>query len=334
MRWAHHEAFSPRGAQATTVVPLPARSRCRACRAPAAAVRACSRSRGSSAAAPPGIEPDTVVRTARSRPPSDLPAARRPRCARRRDGPRCSTPPARRGTGRALRPAGWRAIPGRDVRESFSTPWRPMRSHSARSASTRPRSSSTDGCSWYASEWTSSLRRASPSRTARSVSAGAPTGAAISAAAHVDRQHGEPLRQVVVQLAREERALLLVRADEPLAQIAQLDLGALRLRNVAQDAERDRSRGHLRRARRRGRGVGSTSVRGRDARSDTRSRRGPGSRRAASGARRVPDDGRRDAGAPSRARRAPGPAAASTPGRRYRGTARRRTRRARRSRTS
>ncbi len=34
------------------------------------------------------------------------------------------------------------------------------------------------------------------------------------AAAHLDRQHGEPLRHVVVQLAREHRALVLVGTDQ------------------------------------------------------------------------------------------------------------------------
>ena len=48
-------------------------------------------------------------------------------------------------------------------------------------------------------------------------------------AADLDRQHGEPLRQVVVQLAREHRALLLVGPDQALAQVAPLLLGALAL---------------------------------------------------------------------------------------------------------
>ncbi len=41
-------------------------------------------------------------------------------------------------------------------------------------------------------------------------------------AADLDRQHGDPLRQVVVQLAREQRALLLVGADQTPAQVVQL----------------------------------------------------------------------------------------------------------------
>ena len=57
-------------------------------------------------------------------------------------------------------------------------------------------------------------------------------------AADVDRQHGEPLRHVVVQLAREQRALLLVGPDQAPAQVAQLVLGSLALRDVAEDAER------------------------------------------------------------------------------------------------
>ena len=46
-------------------------------------------------------------------------------------------------------------------------------------------------------------------------------------AADVDGQHGEPLRHVVVQLAREQRALLLLGPDQAPAQAAQLLLGAL-----------------------------------------------------------------------------------------------------------
>ena len=57
-------------------------------------------------------------------------------------------------------------------------------------------------------------------------------------AADVDRQHGQPLRHVVVQLAREQRALVLVGADQAPAQVAQRLLGPLGLRDVAQDTER------------------------------------------------------------------------------------------------
>ena len=70
-------------------------------------------------------------------------------------------------------------------------------------------------------------------------------------AADVDRQHGEPLRHVVVQLAREQRALLLVGPDQAPAQVAQLVLGSLALGDVAEDAERpDRASGGVARWRR------------------------------------------------------------------------------------
>ena len=63
-------------------------------------------------------------------------------------------------------------------------------------------------------------------------------------AADVDRQHGEPLRHVVVQLAREQRALLLLGPDQAPAQVAQLLLGPLAVGDVAQDAVRaDRASG-------------------------------------------------------------------------------------------
>ena len=63
-------------------------------------------------------------------------------------------------------------------------------------------------------------------------------------AADVDRQHGEPLAHVVVQLAREQRSLLLMGPDQALAQVVQLVLGALALGDVAEDAVRlDRASG-------------------------------------------------------------------------------------------
>jgi len=49
-------------------------------------------------------------------------------------------------------------------------------------------------------------------------------------AADVDGQHGEPLGDVVVQLASEQGALLLVGADQAPAQVVQLDLDPLALR--------------------------------------------------------------------------------------------------------
>ena len=54
----------------------------------------------------------------------------------------------------------------------------------------------------------------------------------------VDGEDGEPLGEVVVQLAGEERAFLLLRADQPAAQILERGLGPLLLRDVPQDAER------------------------------------------------------------------------------------------------
>ena len=44
-------------------------------------------------------------------------------------------------------------------------------------------------------------------------------------AAHIDRQHGQPLRHVVVQFARKQRALVLVGPDQAPAEIAQRLLG-------------------------------------------------------------------------------------------------------------
>ncbi len=57
-------------------------------------------------------------------------------------------------------------------------------------------------------------------------------------AAHVDGQHGQPLRHVVVQLAREQGALVLVGPYQAPAQIAQRLLGLLGLGDVAQDTKR------------------------------------------------------------------------------------------------
>ena len=50
-------------------------------------------------------------------------------------------------------------------------------------------------------------------------------------AADLDRQHGEPLAHVVVQLAREQGALLFLGADEAAAQFARLLLGPLAARS-------------------------------------------------------------------------------------------------------
>ena len=66
-------------------------------------------------------------------------------------------------------------------------------------------------------------------------------------ASGLDRQHGDPLRQVVVQFAREQRALLFVGADQSPAQIAQFVLDALAFGDVAEDAEcADRASGRRR----------------------------------------------------------------------------------------
>ena len=54
----------------------------------------------------------------------------------------------------------------------------------------------------------------------------------------VDRQHGEPLGHVVVEFAREQRALLLLGADQAPAQVAQFLLGLLLLGDLTQDAGR------------------------------------------------------------------------------------------------
>jgi len=68
-------------------------------------------------------------------------------------------------------------------------------------------------------------------------------------AADVDRQHGEPLRHVVVELAREQRALVLVGPDQALGEVAQLVLGPLALGDVAEDTEgADRASGVVARA--------------------------------------------------------------------------------------
>ena len=83
----------------------------------------------------------------------------------------------------------------------------------------------------------SSLRRTSPSRTAAHRLGLRPGRRGELGAADFDRQHGEPLRHVVVQLAREQRALLLLGPDQAPAQVAQLVLDPLGLRDVAQHAD-------------------------------------------------------------------------------------------------
>ena len=94
------------GTQATTVVPLPGCSRCRAYRSPAAPVRACSPGRGASPAEIVRVEAGAVVRDGeeQSAVRSAQPDARA--AAPGRGGPRCSAPPAPHGTGRA--PGPWR----------------------------------------------------------------------------------------------------------------------------------------------------------------------------------------------------------------------------------
>ncbi len=57
-------------------------------------------------------------------------------------------------------------------------------------------------------------------------------------AADLDRQHGEPLAHVVVELAGEQGALLLLGADEAAAQFARLLLGPLAVGHVAEDTVR------------------------------------------------------------------------------------------------
>ena len=63
-----------------------------------------------------------------------------------------------------------------------------------------------------------------------------PVGGGQLGAADVDRQHGEPLAHVVVQLAGEQRPLLLLRRDQAAAEVARLLLGPLALGHVAEDA--------------------------------------------------------------------------------------------------
>ena len=61
-----------------------------------------------------------------------------------------------------------------------------------------------------------------------------------------DRQHGQPLRHVVVQLPRKQRALRLVGLDQALAQVTQRVGSSLRLGDVAEDAVRlDRASGGI-----------------------------------------------------------------------------------------
>jgi hypothetical protein len=58
-------------------------------------------------------------------------------------------------------------------------------------------------------------------------------------ATDVDRQQGEPLRHVVVQLTREQRAFVLMGTDQAPAEVAHFVVGAPSLRHVAEDAEGD-----------------------------------------------------------------------------------------------
>ena len=142
-------------------------------------------------------------------------AARSPR-SRERGARRCSALPARRGTGTATLRAGSASGTSRASTSTRSAPWRATRSHSALSASTSPRSSSTEGCRRYDSACTSS--REPHQVLAQWAHAFGRRGRMLHAAG-VDGEARQPLREVVVQLAREVPALVLVRGDQAPAQI-------------------------------------------------------------------------------------------------------------------
>ena len=193
----------------------PACSRCRARRAAGARARACWPGPGSRGrASAPGSKPL----------PLSLTASCKPAVARRQQhGHRARAAVARGVAQRFLRDAeqAQRRLAGhrRPARRAHppppaASPWRATRSHSARSASTSPRSSSTEGCRRYDSACTSSLRR---TRSLRIVRTRRPPRAALEPAG-VDGEAREALRQVVVQLAREAAALVLVRGEQAAAQ--------------------------------------------------------------------------------------------------------------------
>ena len=118
-------------------------------------------------------------------------------------------------------PAETAAGSGASLAERSMRVRRPSRSHSAPSASARPSSSRTDGWSWYAREWTSSLKvHEALAHGAHRVGLGA-GGRGDLRLADVDRQDRQPLGQVVVQLAGEECALLLLGLDQAPTQVAQ-----------------------------------------------------------------------------------------------------------------
>jgi len=98
-------------------------------------------------------------------------------------------------------------------------------------------SSRTDGCSWYARAWTSSLRRTSPSRTLLITLACGLVLAPCSARPRRSRAR-EPLRQVVVKLAGQQRALVFRGLDQALAQVAQRSSACFRFVMSRRTAER------------------------------------------------------------------------------------------------
>ena len=294
----------PREPRRRSPCPGRARSRCRACRSPAAHVRACSPGRGSSAC--PGLagsKPTPSSRTARSSPPS---ICRRATLAARAPAWRATLFSASCATRNRQSAASFPTTAGSGSRSTeSSTPapasepfaFRPERLGQAELLQDRRVQLVRQGVDVLAEAYEPLANR--PHRLGLR-----PVRRGELGAADVDRQHGEPLRHVVVQLAREQRALLLVGPDQAPAQVAQLVLGSLALRDVAEDAERDGPRVRWRRAWRRRPGDESTSARGPDAGSDTRWRSGPASRRAAAGAAPARVGGRRDADAPSRYSRA------------------------------
>ena len=277
-----------------------ARSRCRACRSPAARARACSPGRGSvPVSGLSGSKPTPSSRTARSSPPSICRsvtlAARAPAWRATLLSASCAT--RNRQSAASFADDGGqrvelhRELEPRPAPEPFA--FRPQRLGQAELLEDRRVQLVRQGVDVLAEAHEPLAHR--PHRLGLR-----PVRRGELGAADVDRQHGEPLRHVVVQLAREQRALLLLGPDQAPAQIAQLVLGALALRDVAEDAERaDRASVGVARWRR-GRGGGSTARPASGAGSDTRGDAAPAARRAAAGACPAPAGGRRDADAPSR----------------------------------
>ena len=111
------------------------------------------------------------------------------------------------------------------------------RSHSDFNASIKPRSSRIEGWSRYDRACTSSLNRTRPSRIARIGGSGR-TRQTRSLAAGIDRQQRQALRHVVVQLARKARALLLLRVDQPSAQLVRCGFRAPALVPIRKAARR------------------------------------------------------------------------------------------------